>query len=87
METETDFIPHMDDVTYEDHLMENLDWSLAMLFCDTERDVIGPLFNGEEENILTAIFETQPNDEIVPNTQIDTEHSNQASDTEMCSIS
>ena len=60
-DTETDFVPAMEDVQVEP-LIEDLAWSLKLLFCDNEIDVIGPLFNTNEEDILILLFEDNPGD-------------------------
>ena len=65
---DTDFVPIMEDVvaiqrhpvvyeSNEDIVSASADFGLKLLFTLVENDVIGPLFNADEDNILVALFD------------------------------
>ena len=65
---DTDFVPIMEDVvaiqrhpvvfeSNEDIVSASSDFGLKLLFTLVENDVIGPLFNADEDNILVALFD------------------------------
>jgi len=65
---DTDFVPIMEDVvaiqrhpvvyeSNEDIVSASSDFGLKLLFTLIENDVIGPLFNADEDNILVALFD------------------------------
>jgi len=56
-DTDTDFVPIMEDVIVVAADPFSDDFGLKLLFNPIENDVIGPLFNADEDNILVALFD------------------------------